>query len=77
MDDSLPEVVAYACSYWAQHIVESGELLHDDGRIHRFLKFHFLHWIEALSWLGKASEVVPILDTLQAVADVSCVLTSM
>jgi len=74
--DSLPEVVAYACSYWAQHIVESGELLNDDDRVRRFLESHFLHWIEALSWLGKASEVVSILDALQAVADVSCVLTS-
>ena len=76
VDDSLPEGVAYACSYWAQHIVDSGELLNDDGRVHRFLESHFLHWIEALSWLGKASEVVSILDALQAVADVSLILTS-
>lgn len=73
---SLPEAVAYACSYWTQHIVESGELVNDDGRVHQFLKSHFLHWMEALSWLGKVSEVVSILDALQAVVDVSCVLIS-
>jgi hypothetical protein len=76
VDTILPEAVAYACSYWAQHIVESDESVHDGGRLHRFLEKHFLHWVEALSWLGKASEVVPILDALRIATDVSCVITS-
>jgi hypothetical protein len=68
---NLPEEVAYACSYWVQHIVTSGERLKDDGDVHRFLKTHLLHWIEALSWLGKVSDVIHSLGSLQATVDVS------
>ncbi|KAN0075121.1 hypothetical protein V8E54_007732 [Elaphomyces granulatus] len=44
----------YACVYWADHLSEIDRSLHneigicDDGRIHRFLKNHLLHWLEAL-----------------------------
>jgi hypothetical protein len=74
VDTSLPEAVAYACNYWAQHVVESGELISDDDPVHRFLKTHFLHWMEALSWLGRVSEAVATLEALRLVTDVSCVL---
>lgn len=47
---SLSEVVAYACCYWIQHIVSSGEQIKDEGAVHQFLQKHMLHWIEALSW---------------------------
>ncbi|KAI4767316.1 hypothetical protein E4T52_17467, partial [Aureobasidium sp. EXF-3400] len=66
---NLPEEVAYACSYWVQHISTSGERLKDDGDVHRFLKNHLLHWIEALSWLGKASDVIHSLGSLRAIVD--------
>jgi hypothetical protein len=68
---NLPEEVAYACSYWVQHIVTSGERLEDDDDVHRFLRNHLLHWIEALSWLGKASDVIHSLGSLRAIVDVS------
>jgi hypothetical protein len=68
---SLPEEVAYACSYWVQHVVGSKGLLEDDSDVHRFLKTHLLHWIEALSWLGKAYDVIQSLGSLQAIVDVS------
>jgi hypothetical protein len=67
----LPEEVAYACSYWVQHVIESKEYLKDDGDVHRFLRVHLIHWIEALSWLGKASDVIHSLGSLQAIIDVS------
>lgn len=51
--NNLPDEVAYACSYWVQHTVMSGEYLKDDGDVHRFLKVDLLHGIETLSWLGK------------------------
>ena len=75
VDASLPEAVAYACSYWAQHVMDSGESINDDSPVRRFLDKHFLHWVEAMSWLGKASEIVPTLDALQTVTDVSRMLT--
>jgi hypothetical protein len=45
----LPEVVLYACCYWIQYIVSSGELIKDDGVVLPFFKKHILHWMEALS----------------------------
>ncbi|KAI4841987.1 WD40 repeat-like protein [Aureobasidium sp. EXF-8845] len=70
----LPGEVAYACSYWVQHISTSGERLKDDGVVHQFLKNHLLHWIEALSWLGKASDVIHSLGSLRAIVDLSIML---
>jgi hypothetical protein len=72
----LPEAVVYACRYWVQHIAASGERIADNDKVHRFLNKHLLHWIEALSWLGKASDVIHNLKTLQSIVDVSHVLTS-
>jgi hypothetical protein len=71
---SLPEAVAYACRYLVQHVVKSDERIKDDGVVHRFLKKHLLHWMEALSWLGMMSDVIQTLNALQVVVDVSHVL---
>ncbi|KAK5673979.1 hypothetical protein LTS10_013255 [Elasticomyces elasticus] len=67
--EHLPEEVAYACSYWIQHVVKSGEHIKDDCEVHQFLKKHLLHWIEALSWLGKASGVIHSLRALQSIVN--------
>jgi hypothetical protein len=68
---SLPEDVAYACCYWIRHIVKSGRHVEDAGAIHQFLEKHLLHWMEAMSWLGKASDVIHSLAAFRAVVDVS------
>jgi len=67
----LSKEVAYACCYWVEHIVASREYVKDEGQIHQFLKKHLLHWIEALSWLGKASDVIHNLRSLQSAVEVS------
>jgi hypothetical protein len=67
---SLPEAVAYACCYWVQHVVNSREQINDDGVVLRFLEKHMLHWIEALSWLGKVSDVIHSLGVLRSVVEV-------
>ena len=69
--NSLPEGVAYACYYWAQHILMSNSHLDDEGAVHKFLQKHLLHWMEALSWLGKASDVIHSLETLKSIVAVS------
>jgi hypothetical protein len=69
--EHLSEEVAYACCYWVQHIVTSRERVKDEGQVHQFLKKHLLHWIEALSWLGRVSGVIHNLRFLQSVVDVS------
>jgi hypothetical protein len=68
---SLPEDVAYACCYWIRHMSMSNSRLHDEGAVHQFLQKHLLHWMEALSWLRKASDVIHSLETLKSIIAVS------
>lgn len=67
----LPEALRYACTFWVQHFTASGSKIHDDGLVHQFLKKHLLHWMEALSWLGRASDVIHNIDALRSIVDVS------
>ncbi|OQU97033.1 NACHT domain-containing protein [Cladophialophora immunda] len=50
--------VQYACSYWVHHLAESrlDTTWLDPGMAsltYEFLKNHFLHWVEALGWMGR------------------------
>ena len=67
----LPSEVQYACIYWVQHLQRSGTQLYDDDQVHRFLREHLLHWFEALSWMGKTSEGVLAILSLEAQIPVS------
>ena len=71
----MPEALTYACSYWVQHVVSGEEQIKDDGAVLHFLQKHMLHWVEALSWLGKMSDVIHNIDALRSVVDVSGTLT--
>lgn len=51
--------------------MQGGERLCSDGHVHNFLRVHFLHWLEALSWLGRVSWAIGYISDLQAVVDVS------
>ncbi|KAI9777756.1 MAG: hypothetical protein M1839_008551 [Geoglossum umbratile] len=63
--------IRYACCYWVDHLHIS-YLQRDQVRryssdqVHKFLKEHFLHWLEALSLMGKMSEGVLMITTLQS-----------
>jgi hypothetical protein len=69
--DSIAADVTYACCYWVWHLMESGEEICDEGPVHKFLKSHFLHWLEALSWLGRLSTVVAYISSLRSAVRVS------
>ena len=71
INDCLPATLQYACQYWAHHLVQCqnmDKVMHD---AFLFLQVHFLHWVEAMSLLGLASEILGILGTLQAEISVS------
>ena len=70
-----PEV-QYACINWIRHLHKGSLQLYDDGQVHVFLKEHFLHWFEALGWLGKASEGIHAISLLELVVLVSYRLRS-
>jgi len=63
----IPAHLQYACCYWVHHLKESGGPLKDNDQVHTFLQGHFLHWLEALSLMGKISDgavLVRLLDEI-------------
>lgn len=66
--------VRYSCIFWADHLCQNGSdpeckrTLTDDGVVFRFLKTHFLRWLESLSLLRSLSAgVKSIRELLQVV----------
>lgn len=71
IDHCLSPELQYACQYWAHHLAQCADLNDVIDDAHLFLRRHFLHWVEAMSLLNLASEVMEILDLLQKVVLVS------
>ncbi|KAM0475148.1 hypothetical protein ACHAPX_007283, partial [Trichoderma viride] len=69
IENCLPPEVQYACLYWVYHMKGSQVMLHDGHQAYRFLQCHFLHWLEALSLIGRISESIGLIDELQTVVD--------
>lgn len=65
----IPAELQYACLYWVQHIKSSETPLND--KVYQFLQDHLLHWLEVLSWLGKISEGIVAIHSLEALISVS------
>ena len=73
----IPEDIAYACCHWVWHLTESEEEIHNEGHVHQFLEAHFLHWLEALSWLGRLSQAVLYISDLRSAVQVCFATTSL
>ncbi|KAF2183679.1 hypothetical protein K469DRAFT_634847 [Zopfia rhizophila CBS 207.26] len=65
IDDRLSTDIQYSCRYWVHHLEKSDSRICDNDQVHMFLQKHFLHWLEALSLIGKLSESVGLIGTLQ------------
>jgi hypothetical protein len=65
IEKCLPPEVQYACLYWVQHLQRSGIQAYDGEEAHRFLQAHLLHWLEALGWMGKTSEGIQAILSLE------------
>jgi hypothetical protein len=74
IDHYLPLEARYACLYWTQHLQKSEAQLFDDGQVHQFLQVYLLYWLEALSWIGKTSEGILAIFSLEAQILVSVLL---
>ncbi|KAG9234358.1 hypothetical protein BJ875DRAFT_401290 [Amylocarpus encephaloides] len=66
IDTHLSLDIQYACRYWVYHAKEYGSIICDDDQVHTFLKSHFLHWLEALSLIGRVSESISMIADLMA-----------
>jgi hypothetical protein len=66
IEKCLPPEVQYACLYWVQHLQRSGSQAYDGEEVHRFLQAYLLHWLEGLGWIGKTSEGIRAILSLEA-----------
>jgi hypothetical protein len=71
IEQCLPLEVRYACLYWTQHLQRGNTQLHDNDQVHQFLQAHLLHWLEALGWMGKTSEGIHAILSLETQIQVS------
>ncbi|KAH7201200.1 hypothetical protein DER44DRAFT_436785 [Fusarium oxysporum] len=65
LEKSMPSQVQYACMHWVYHQTGGGSKPNDDKEVYDFLTTHLLHWIEAMSLLGRVKEC---LDSLRSLA---------
>jgi hypothetical protein len=61
----LPPELQYACLYWIPHLQQSSLQLCDNDQVHQFLQEHLLHWLEALGWMGKISDGILAISSLE------------
>ncbi|KAM0294477.1 hypothetical protein ACHAPM_011216 [Fusarium culmorum] len=64
LEKSIPSQLQYACIHWIYHQTEGDPELSDKNEIYDFLTTHFLHWLEAMSFLGQAKECLDALRSL-------------
>ncbi|KAJ5191711.1 uncharacterized protein N7498_010696 [Penicillium cinerascens] len=62
----LPHELQYSCLYWVEHLRRSNIKVEDNDDISDFLQAHLLHWLEALSLIGRAPESFHIIRNLQS-----------
>ncbi|KAL5614412.1 uncharacterized protein BROUX77_000249 [Berkeleyomyces rouxiae] len=60
----IPPEVQYACLYWVDHLQQGEVIVDGTSKVGVFLRQHFLHWLEALSLFGRASESLRIMKAL-------------
>ncbi|KAK7582833.1 hypothetical protein V3481_012131 [Fusarium oxysporum f. sp. vasinfectum] len=56
LEEHMPSHLQYACMYWVHHQTKGDFEVNDSHEICDFLTTHFLHWVEALSLMGRAGE---------------------
>jgi hypothetical protein len=66
VDRHIQPHVQYACRFWVYHYQQSDVDIDAYSNIDKFLRIHFLHWIEALALLGCISDAVSMVHMLDS-----------
>ncbi|KAK4076939.1 uncharacterized protein Triagg1_3906 [Trichoderma aggressivum f. europaeum] len=67
VNECLSQGVQYACRFWLFHVKRSQSSVKDGDDWHSFLLSHLLHWLEAMSLLGRTSEIASLIKELKDV----------
>ena len=70
IESCLPADVQYACLHWVYHLSLGGAFITESHQAYVFLKRQFLHWLEALSLMGKIAESITMTNHLQVLVGV-------
>ncbi|EXL39519.1 hypothetical protein FOCG_17876 [Fusarium oxysporum f. sp. radicis-lycopersici 26381] len=65
LEKNMTSQVQYACIHWVYHQTGGDSKIQDDKEVYDFLTTHLLHWVEAMSLLGRVKEC---LDSLRSLA---------
>jgi len=71
IDESIAPELQYSCCYWVQHLEQCENPMDMMDDVFEFLQGHFLYWMEAMSILGFASELLGVIDRTQQLVQVS------
>ena len=81
MHKALPKHIQYACQYWVDHLAGTSSdpraqlRLRHSGEIHKFFQNDFLHWLEAMSLIGKMPHGVLMIKQLANMIEVCAHMT--
>ncbi|KAI6024326.1 hypothetical protein EDC04DRAFT_278657 [Pisolithus marmoratus] len=70
---NLPDATAYPCTHWIDHLCQarcSERSLSQE--VDGFLRKHFLHWVEAMSAVGRPRQTITLMDKLRDWVDANC-----
>lgn len=71
----MPSELRYACVHMPHHLKAAATLISNYDATHQFLLLHFLHWLEALSFLKHAFKALKSVRVLQQQTHVSLLLS--
>jgi hypothetical protein len=66
----LSSELQYACRYWVYHLKQSQCRIGDTDSTDKFLRTHFLHWLEAMSLMRETNRATQLIGTLCALVTV-------
>jgi hypothetical protein len=67
VEERLFPALCYACCYWVHHVREGDVLSTDVEAVSAFLREHLLHWLEALSLIGRLRDAILTLGELEQI----------
>lgn len=65
IETHIPRHLQYASCFWIHHFTRSDRSDEKRAEVWQFLQTTFMYWLEALSWMGKAGDVVHLLKDLK------------
>ncbi|EGU74256.1 hypothetical protein FOXB_15233, partial [Fusarium oxysporum f. sp. conglutinans Fo5176] len=66
LEEHTPPELQYACTYWIYHRTKIDFEPGDSHEIYDFMTASFLHWLEALSLLGRLKKCLDLLELMKA-----------